>query len=145
MKKLILLIFASLVIFSCNTNNNDFRIDFQLWGAEKEVHSLYFWDGIGDPIISGTVKGNYQIELTTDSDISGRFHLGKEKAGRFYEDDIVMKSFKLKKGETFTSSGDFSFYGEIFDHAFILVDICTSEGYNPARIVSSSVVLTNSK
>jgi hypothetical protein len=59
--------------------------------------------------------------------------------GRFYKRDIIKKAFKLKKGETFKDSGSFSFYGEIFDSAVILVEIKTTAGSNPARIVRSNV------
>jgi hypothetical protein len=145
MKKLtlfLLLFTLSVLNYSCG-EDEEFTQEFQLFGDEAEIPSLYFWkDNSSEPVISGTAKGTYVIELTTDADISGIFHLGYFEVGRFYKKDIIRKEFKLKKGETFKDSGSFSFYGEIFDSASILVDIKTAASSNPARIVRSSVSIT---
>ncbi|MCL2598143.1 MAG: hypothetical protein FWD66_10950 [Paludibacter sp.] len=142
MKKTVWLLFIlGLLTAGCTKEATWDDSDFQLFGDSAEIPSLYFWNGKGDPITSGTAKGSYSIELTTTADISGIFHLGYFEVGRFYKKDIIKKEFKLKKGETFTDSGNFSFYGTVYDSAEILVDISTNASSNPATIKNSNVTI----
>jgi len=143
MKKIGIFLIFILLTAGCSKEASWDDINFQLYGAEDKIPSLFFYDYANDKaVLSGNAKVSYEIEITTTSDISGVFHLGRQNAASYYKNDIVKKNFKLKKGQTFTDSGNATFYGETFDKAFILVDISTSAGSNPAKIVKSSVNIT---
>ena len=142
MKKVALIFTVLLVLTGCNEEIKWDDPNFQLWGAEAEIPSLYFYDYVNDKaVLSGNAQASYDIEITTTSDISGVFHLGRHDAAGYYKNDIIKEDFTLKRGKTYKTSGTTSFYGEIFDKAFILVDIKSGEGSNPATIKSSSVII----
>jgi hypothetical protein len=153
MKKLAFLFYVTLsivLLYCCDYEQNLISSEFQLFGDDAEIPILYFYDYVNDKaVISGYAKGHVDIELiaenNTECEISGVFHLGYSEVGKYYKDDIYSQEFALKKGETFKYSGDFTFYGEIFDNAFILVDIKAKSisklNSCPVRIVKSDVYL----
>lgn len=148
MKQLTAILLLSLLFVSCSKDDDKITQEFQLHGDGAEIPSLYFWEEGQDPIISGTAKGRYEIEIKaseTESEISGIFHLCYMKVGRFYEKDIISKNFILKSGETIVFSDNFSFYGDVFDKASILIDVKTTSDNKltqcPAYIVKSNVTI----
>lgn len=149
-KKTLILIVIGVLFFGCEEDFS-FNQDFQLKGSEAEIPTLYFYDETKyDPIIyKGTAKVEVDVELkadnNTDAKISGTFHLGYLAFGISYKRDIFSQDFTLKAGETYKYSGTFTFYGEIHDKAFVLVDISTKSNVNltnsPVKIVKSNVYI----